>query len=141
MVFTDLNQLQSVLLYDVLPLFFCLILTWLTVKKIHNEFYIFACLCLASLITITHLYHDFIFLLPALMIGTKFSKNLYSRIIIILVGLNWFGLTLLKFLGYSEAFIVVNYIFYTQLINLMIASLIMLCIFKISKRENLSINN
>lgn len=131
----DLEGFYSLIIYSLLPILFCFFIVLSTHRIFKDELFIFSSLCIASLISFTHLYHDFILYLPALMIAISHLKNIFSRILIFLIMTNWYGLTVIRLFGYIPDYTNVEFRFAFLVINLIVGLSVLLCLHKIYKQE------
>jgi hypothetical protein len=88
---TQYGSLEYLIGYYGLPIVVSLVGAYAAAFHLRHADLSFAFLCVISLITFKHLSYDFIFLLPAFVVGVKHSGKYASKYVLLVTVFVWFG--------------------------------------------------
>jgi len=136
LIYPERKGVFFTLMFYVVPLLLSAILAWLAARRVEDEFLSFSIVCLTGLLCFRHLAYDFLFLLPAFAYALKHIDRLASKIILVIIIFNWYGLRLFDpsgFLHFEKSKPIL------LLVNLVLCAAILLCLLVLGRRTEMPI--
>jgi len=136
LIFPERKGVFFTLMFYGLPLLLSTIVALFIARRMKNEFLSLSIVCVTALLCFKHFGYDFVFLLPAFAYALKHADRLASKIILVIIMFNWYGLRLFDpsgFLHFEKSKPIL------LLVNLVLCAAILLCLLVLGRRTEMPI--